>query len=91
MNNLFVEFSSFFVVSSGDPPVVHVIPQMLWVFLEQGAEISVHSSLEERGGIGEAEVHNPRYLGALWGFECCFVLIFLRDANVVIAPSDIEL
>jgi hypothetical protein len=51
----------------------------------------MHGSLEERWGIGETEVHDVWDVGALWGFECGFVLVFFRDADVIVAPADIEL
>jgi hypothetical protein len=51
----------------------------------------VHGLLEERWGVGEAEVHDPRDVGPLWGFERGLVLIFFRDADVVVAPADVEL
>ena len=51
----------------------------------------MHGSLEEGGGIGEAEVHYSWYIGALRGFECCFVLVFFSDVDIVIAPADVEL
>ena len=51
----------------------------------------MHGSLEERWGIGEAEVHDAWDVGALWGFERSFVLVFFCDADVVVAPADIKL
>ena len=54
-------------------------------------EISVHGSLEEGWGIGKAEVHNVWDVGALWGFKRCLMLVFLRNADVVIAPVYIKL
>jgi hypothetical protein len=51
----------------------------------------VHGSLEEGWGIGKAEIHDAWDVGALWGFKRCFMLVFFRDADIVIAPADIEL
>jgi hypothetical protein len=51
----------------------------------------MHSSLEERWGIGEAKVHDARDIGALWGFERSFVLVFFRDTDIVVTPADVKL
>jgi hypothetical protein len=59
--------------------------------LEQGSEVSMHGLLEERWGVGEAKVHDTWDVGALWGFERSFMLVFFCDADVIVALMDIEL
>ena len=71
-------------------------PQIIHVNLEPslgdhvGKDV-IHERLKGRRGIAEAKEHHGRFVESERGDECCFPLILLPDANVVIAPSDIKL
>ena len=51
----------------------------------------IHKCLKSRRGITEPKEHYSGFKEAERCDECCFSLVFLLDANVVIAPSNIKL
>ena len=51
----------------------------------------IHECLEGQWGVAEAKKHDSRFIEAKRGDKCCFPLIFLLNANVIITPSHIEL
>lgn len=79
-----------FHVRHGDPPIVHVVPKILRVFLEQWAKISMHHPLEERRSIHKPEVHCLQNIGAIIGLKHCFVLVLFLYPYVVITLSNVE-
>ena len=70
--------------------IIHVIREIVWIFLFEWAKVSVHSTLEDGWGIAESECHYCRNKGTKRGFERGLVLVLLRNANVVVSGPDIE-
>ena len=71
-------------------------PQIVHINLEPsfGNHVSkdmVHERLKGRRGITEAKEHDGGFEETERGDECCLPLIFLPNANVLIAPSNIKL
>ena len=91
MNNLFMVFPSSPIVGGGNPPVIHVIAQLLRVLLEKVGEVVMHSSLEEWWGICKPKIHDARNIGAKGGFESSLMLIFFCNSDIVISPMYIKL
>jgi hypothetical protein len=50
----------------------------------------VHESLESGGGVIRAEEHDCRFKEAFMSDEGAFPLICIFDADIVIAPSNVE-
>ena len=51
----------------------------------------LHSSAECRGGISESEVHDHGFIESEGCFEGRLPAILLLDADVIIAPTNVEL
>jgi hypothetical protein len=91
MDDLFMSFSPFFVFCCGDPPIVHVITQLIQIFLKEDGEISMHNSLEEGRCVAETEVHDIGHICSKRHFESRLVSILLGNANIIVPPSNIKL
>jgi len=84
-------FGAFLVggcVWGEDKEVVHVDDEPS--FGDHVPERVVHESLESGGGVGEAEEHDRWFEEAFVSDEGCFPLVSVFDADVVVAPSNIE-
>ena len=84
-------FGAFFMGSSvggEDEEVVHIDDEP--AFCDHIPEGVVHESLESGGGVGEAEEHDGRFEEAFVGDEGGFPLVSVFDADVIVAPSDVE-
>ena len=90
MNHLHMQSSSFFVVSSGHPEVIHVLASIVFALFEECGKVSLHGSLKEGWCIAQAKVHDCGDVCALLGFYGRFVLVLILNANVTIAPSNVE-
>ena len=71
-------------------------PQIVHVDLEPSlsdhvGKDMIHEHLKGQRGITEAKEHDGGFEETERGDKCCFPLIFLPDANVVIATSNIKL
>ena len=86
-----MEGDSFQCAFSGDPPVVHIIAQILWVSLKELVEISVHHLLEEGQRVHQAKIHDLWDESPVFCLERHFILIFLCNSDVVVPPSDVKL
>ena len=79
----------FFRVSQKDEDVIHIDNNP--PFIDKVLEYVVHHCLECGQGIAESKKHDGGFVEATRGFECCFPLITIFDADIVVSPSDIEL
>src|SRR5579864_2271688 len=86
-----VKFHFFWCVVCGHYKVVHIVEDILWIFLQYGCKIVSNDLLKVWGSIVESEVHDPGDVGPKRGFESCLVLVFLCDAHILVPPPDIEL
>ena len=73
-----------------------VYPQVVHINFEPSlsdhvSKDMIHEHLKGQRGITEAKEHDSGFEETERGDKCCFPLIFLLDANVVIAPSNIKL
>jgi hypothetical protein len=50
----------------------------------------IHESLQCGGGVGHAEEHDRRFEEAFMSDEGTFPLISVLDADIVVAPSNVE-
>ena len=91
MHDLLVQFDALFSIRGSNPPIIHIISEVVWVLLQQGVEVTMHGALEERGCVCQSEIHDLRNVGSFRGLEGHLVLILLLDANVVVTPSNVEL
>ena len=71
-------------------------PQVVHIDLEPSlsdhvSEDMIHECLKSRRGIAETKEHYSGFEEAERSDECCFPLVFLPNANVVIAPSNVKL
>ena len=60
-------------------------------FRDHIGENMVHERLKSRRGVTKPEEHYSGLKEAERSDECCFPLVFLPDANVVVSPTNIEL
>ena len=72
-----------------DPQVIHV--DLEPSFGNHIGKNMVHECLKSGRGVAEPKEHYSGFVEAERGDECCFPLVFLLDANVVITPSNIKL
>ena len=72
-----------------DPQVVHV--DLEPVFGDHVSEDMIHECLKSQRGITEAKEHYSGFKEAERSDECCFPLVFLPNANIVITPLNIKL
>ena len=91
MRNSSVKGGSFRRALGGNPPVVHVISQVLEVSLKELAEVSVHHSLEEGWRVHQAKIHDLRDESPVFCFKHHLVLVFFCNSDVVVSPSYVEL
>ena len=70
------------------PQIVHIDLEPL--FSDHVSKDMIHERLKGRRGITETKEHYGGFEETERGDECCFPLVFLLDANVVIAPSNIK-
>jgi len=81
-----------FLLGSGvggeDEEVIHVDDEPS--FCDHVPEGVIHESLESGRGVGEAEEHDSRFKETFMGDEGGFPLMSIFDADVVVAPSNIE-
>ena len=70
------------------PQVVHINLEPL--FGDHVGENMIHEHLKSGRGVAEPKKHYGGFKEAKRGDECCFPLVFLSDANVVITPSNIK-
>ena len=71
-------------------------PQVVHIDLEPSlgnhvSEDVIHEHLKSWRSITEAKEHYGGFKEAKRGNECCFPLVFLLDAKVVVAPMNIKL
>jgi len=82
-----------FLMSSGiggeDEEVIHVDDEPS--FCNHVPEGVVHESLKSGRGVGEAEEHNSGFKETFMGDEGSFPLVSIFDADIVVAPPNIEL
>jgi len=76
-------------VGGEDKEVVHVDDEPS--FRDHISEGVVHESLEGGGGVGETKEHDSGFEEAFMGDEGGFPLVSIFDADIVVAPSNIEL
>jgi len=84
-------FGVFFMVSGvrgEDEEVVHIDNEP--TFCDHISKGVVHKSLESGRGVGEAKEHDGWFEEAFMSDEGGFPLMSVFDADVVVAPSDIE-
>jgi len=84
-------FSAFLVggsVRGEDEEIIHIDDEPS--FGDHIPEGVVHESLKSGGRVGEAEEHDSRFEEAFMGNEGSFPLVSVFDADVVVAPSNIE-
>ena len=72
-----------------DPQVIHIDFEP--TFSDHVSKDMIHECLKSRRSVAEAKEHYGGFKEAERSDECRFPLVFLPDANVVIAPSNIEL
>ena len=70
------------------PQIVHI--NLEPSFSDHVGKDMIHEHLKGRRGITEAKEHDGGFEETERGDECCLPLIFLLNANVVIAPSNIK-
>ena len=70
------------------PRVVHI--DLEPSLSDHVSEDMIHECLKSRRGIAETKEHYGGFKEAERSDECCFPLVFLPNANVVIAPSNIK-
>ena len=58
---------------------------------DEVVEDFVHHGLEGGGAVGQSEVHDEGFEQAAVGAKRRFPLVAFADANVVVAPADVEL
>ena len=71
-------------------------PQVIHIDLEPslGDHVNkdmIHEHLKSRRSVTKAKEHDGGFKEAERSDECCFPLVFLLNANVVITPSNIKL
>ena len=71
------------------PQVVHI--DLEPSFGDHIGENMIHEHLKSRRGIAEPKEHYSGFKEAEGSDECCFPLVFLPDANVVITPANVKL
>ena len=90
MGDLSMEFSPRIGVVRSYSHIVHVIREIVWIFLFEWAKVSVHGTLKDGWGIAESKCHYCWNESTKRGFERGLVLVLLRNANVVVPSLNIE-
>ena len=75
-------------VGGEDEEVIHVDDKPS--FCDHVPEGVIHESLESGRGVGEAKEHDCWFEEAFVSDKGCFPLVSVFDADVVVAPSNIE-
>jgi len=84
-------FGAFLMGSSvggEDEEIVHIDDEPS--FCDHIPEGVVHESLESGGGVGEAKEHDGGFEEAFMSDKSGFPLVSVFDADIVVAPSDVE-
>ena len=85
-----MEGNPFWCVLRGDPPVIHIIAQILWILLKELPEVSVHHPLEEGRHVHQAKIHDLRDKSPVFCLERRLVLIFFCNSDVVVSPAYVK-
>ena len=72
-----------------DEDVVEVDDKV--VLVDEVGKNGIHKGLEGGGGVAEAEGHDEGLEEAKGAFESGLPLVAMLDANIVVAPTDVEL
>ena len=89
MGDFSMEFSPGIGVVHSYSHIIHVIREIVWIFLFEWAKVLVHGTLEDGWGIAESECHYRQNKGTKRGFECGLVLVLLCNADVVVPGPNI--
>jgi hypothetical protein len=79
----------FWVVGSVDEDVIHVDSDISFVY-EVSKDV-IHHGLKCHRGIGESEEHDHGFKEPLICFKCSLPLVSIMDADIIVAPSYVEL